>query len=104
MEEAVDDYLEELRDLLGVPEHPADDQPDDDDAPDSQSKQELQRLLSHLHDPVTPGSTYTLLQVRRMLQADSGTCMFYHMMLSSSSSSLTAVQCTGHMQSCWWLE
>ena len=64
LEEAVDDYLDELRNLLGVPADPDWQQQDDiDEAPDQESQQELQRLLQHIHDPVTPGAPYTLLQV-----------------------------------------
>lgn len=64
LEEAVDDYLDELRDLLGVPaDSDWQQQEDVDEAPDPESRQELQRLLQHIHDPVTPGAPYTLLQV-----------------------------------------
>ena len=62
LEEAVDDYLDELRDLLGVPADADWQQQEDvDEAPDPESRQELQRLLQHIHDPVTPGAPYTLL-------------------------------------------
>mgnify|MGYP001806465431 FL=1 len=65
LEEAVDDYLDELRDLLGVPaDSDWQQQEDVDEAPDPESRQELQRLLQHIHDPVTPGAPYTVLQVR----------------------------------------
>lgn len=65
VEEAVDDYLEELRDLLGVPyDYAAAAEDTPDDAPDPESGGELQRLLAHLHDPVTPGADYSVLQVR----------------------------------------
>jgi hypothetical protein len=38
-------------------------QVDNDDAPDPESQQELQRLLAHLHHPVSAGSDYSVLQV-----------------------------------------
>jgi hypothetical protein len=64
VDDAMDDYLEELRDLLGVPTDPEYyQQNEDDQAPDAESRQELQRLLQHMHDPVTPGAPYTVLQV-----------------------------------------
>lgn len=74
-EEAVDDYLDELRDLLGVPTDPHY-QPVNDEAPDQQSRQELQRLLQHLHDPVTPGAPYTVLQVCKSADAAQQTTSF----------------------------
>lgn len=77
VDDAMDDYLEELRDLLGVPTDPEyyQNQNADDQTPDAESRQELQRLLQHLHDPVTPGAPYTVLQVCLLLV---GSCCNRH--------------------------
>lgn len=56
--------MDELRELLGVavdPDHEQEAEASED--PDPESRQELQRLLQHIHDPVTPGAPYTVLQV-----------------------------------------
>jgi hypothetical protein len=62
---ALEDDLEELRELLGIPADPSWDthHHDEDDAPDPESRHELQRLLAHLDSPVSAGSDYTVLQV-----------------------------------------
>ena len=63
----LEDDLEELRELLGVAEQdpPVGAQVDSDDAPDAESRQELQRLLAHIHQPVSAGPDYSVLQVWR---------------------------------------
>lgn len=64
-DENIADDLEELRELLGVAEDPEHDTAaHGDDAPDSESRHELQRLRAHLDSPVSAGSEYTVLQVQ----------------------------------------
>lgn len=65
MDDCLEDDLQELRELLGVAEDPEHDtRTDGDDAPDSESRHELQRLLANLDRPVSAGSDYTVLQVQ----------------------------------------
>jgi hypothetical protein len=73
---SLEDDLEELRELLGVAEAdpPVGAQVDSDDAPDAESHQELQRLLAHLHDPVSAGSDYSVLQVWRSVWGGAQHC------------------------------
>lgn len=63
-DDSLADDLEELRELLGVAEDPElDTGAQWGDAPDPESQHELQRLLAHLHSPVSAGSPHTVLQV-----------------------------------------
>lgn len=71
----LEDDLEELRELLGVAEDPpVDAQVDSDDAPDAESQQELQRLLAHVHHPVSAGSDYSVLQVWQVVGIEVQQC------------------------------
>lgn len=62
---ALEDDLEQLRELLGIPADPSLDTSadDEDDAPDPGSRHELQRLQANFNSPVSAGSDYTVLQV-----------------------------------------
>lgn len=62
MDESVEEYLDDLRAALGVPAEQGQEAAPDD-APSPEARNELERLKLHLHDPVSPGSPHTVLQV-----------------------------------------